>query len=180
MSAHYVPPRKETIRFKDTVCVREIAPLACTTEEKEQLWYSRTELDAIKESNRATAQWMELNGGESRDDELHCTRGLENKTRVGARRRRAIRRAASRVVFEEQAYQQEVGFDDCDAIAKIYYELSMEAHRSARIAALKDESFVTANAKLEESSVSNQKNTVSRATKLSFMLGLRRVAGVAA
>lgn len=179
-SAHHVPARKETIRFKDTVSVREIETLAQTTEEKEQLWYSRNELDALKESNRATAQWMELNGGKSRDPQLHCTRGLENRPKEAARRRRAIRRAASMVVFEEQAYQEEIGFEDCHAIAQIYYELSMEAQRTARMVALKDESFVKANTKLDQSIVSNKTTFVSRATKLSSMLGLRRVAGAAA
>jgi ribonuclease HI len=58
--------------------------------------------------------------GEVPDDDFHCPRGLENKTRNGACQRKQRKIQGWTAVFEEQELQKHEGIQDADLMATRY------------------------------------------------------------
>jgi hypothetical protein len=94
----------------------------------QNMWYSRGEYKGIKQRFAQTVRLI-MNGAvlSSTNDE-NCTRGLEPRTRQGARARVEMRRKAVTAVLEAQAEQTsgEIGPDE-EAVAKAYQQAGAEA-----------------------------------------------------
>ncbi|KAG7344118.1 hypothetical protein IV203_022126 [Nitzschia inconspicua] len=69
--------------------------------EKLSSWYSRQEVENLKNDRRVTVKIME-DGNPTVDDGKHYFRGFENKTRKGAQRKQWNIVEAAMVVFDEQ------------------------------------------------------------------------------
>ena len=79
---------EKAVRFRETTTYREILPLSdITDEEMADVWYNEEEYSEIK--NHVTATIKRAADGESVDNkDGYCMRGLEGRTKFGARRRK--------------------------------------------------------------------------------------------
>ena len=101
-----------------------------SSEEKQSMWYNRDEIvtmrrNAIMDANRPQPDT--------------CLRGLEAKTREGARKKKQNRNEARVAVFLEQEIQDDDGLSDPNAIADAYFECSESCVADAQMLALRDE-----------------------------------------
>ena len=101
-----------------TVDIVEIPPY--TEEEAKYVWYDGQEMQHISSTLWKTVDQLNrerapLNG--SKDDDDHCTRGLEEMTTRGTLARLMAKYSIDQAVFEEQKKQKERGTKDARALA---------------------------------------------------------------
>ena len=134
--------RRKSVSFQDTVTYREICPLAEIDEaEIRTIWYSDDEYSKIKKIVTATVKKAEK--GDPVDEAKGITmRGLEGRTKFGARRRKNNKKAALDVVWTTQIELWKKRMDQPLAIAAAYRVHSTDAKYRAKQAAHKDELFV--------------------------------------
>ena len=89
-----IPPKPKSVSFQDTVTFREVRPRHFIgVDEIRDLWYNDEEYSKIKKAVKATVKKSEK--GESVDETNGITmRGLEGRTKFGARRRKNNKAAA--------------------------------------------------------------------------------------
>jgi hypothetical protein len=130
------------VDFAQKVRIRQIPQRTTyTREQRESIYYTRTEYKTIRSS-----LWTELQILENIDaadqaileeyDEV-CSRGLETQTKHGKRQRKQNRILASNTVMGEQAHQK-IGDRDEMYLADLYWFRSQNAVRSAIAVAQKD------------------------------------------
>jgi hypothetical protein len=116
-------------------------------------WYNRTELDDTQKSYQITVQ-MIMKGHifTTRDEATnsHCTRGLEHRTREGARFKQKIKVLAMLAVLEEQERQKQEGTSNPELIAQQYRHESDKATSRAFAQGLKDELIIQDYLRAEE------------------------------
>lgn len=142
-------PRK-AVSFQDTITFREICPLSeIDNEEIRTIWYSDDEYAKIKKVVTATVKKAEK--GEPVDETKGVTmRGLEGRTKFGARRRKNNKKAALDAVWTTQIELWKKKMDQPLAIAAAYRPHSTHAKYRAQQAAHKDELFVNEIIRNEE------------------------------
>ena len=151
-------PVKRGVRFLETVSFREIAPLTELSEiEIASVWYNDDEYarikkhvsDTIKRISSSSSNGNIKEGGEviikdgNGKEEIYCMRGLEGRTKFGARRRKNNKARALNSVWETQIelWKKKV-YDSSTKIAAAYRPHSMHAKYPAIQTGLKDEQFV--------------------------------------
>lgn len=103
------------------------------------LFYTKEGLEHIHMENRAIITCLEADSYCLFSDDISSpTRGLEDRTRDGSRRRFWHQQQALRVVMQEQARQRREGIWDPETIAQFYSLLSQGARREARWMGTKD------------------------------------------
>ncbi|KAG7359804.1 hypothetical protein IV203_034902 [Nitzschia inconspicua] len=116
-------------------------------EEQASFWYTKQEYALMKRSSSFTIRLMtelQQRGASpskylEQEDEEMCTRGLEAKTRSGARRRRQNIVTAIDAVLMEQERQRQVGsINDIYNLAHIYKDATASCSMDAWLAAQKD------------------------------------------
>jgi hypothetical protein len=120
--------RRKTIRLKrskvmspvhwGTVDIVEIPPY--TEEEAKDVWYDGQEMQHISSTLWKTVDQLNRERAplnESKDDDDHCTRGLEEMTTRGTLARLMAKYSIDQAVFEEQKKQKERGTKDARALA---------------------------------------------------------------
>jgi hypothetical protein len=107
-------------------------------EEHKHAWYNKDEIRSIKNGVRESVATF-TNAPNTPDDDDYCARGIENRTREGARRKLQNKVDARAAVFFEQEMQQEDGLFDPEEMADCYYKYSEHCHASAHMVALRDE-----------------------------------------
>jgi hypothetical protein len=96
-----------------TVDIAEIPPY--TDDEAQEIWYNGDELDRI-----ASVLWDTVNSKniKHKEEEEHCTRGLEDMTVTGTMQRLIAKYSMDAAVLEEQRNQREKGIRDEEALAR--------------------------------------------------------------
>jgi len=143
------PPKPKSVSFQDTVTFREIRPRHFIgLEEIRDVWYNDEEYAKIKKSVKATVKKSEK--GESIDEANEITmRGLEGRTKFGARRRKNNKAAALEAVWETQTELWKNNSNHPLMIAAAYRPHSNNAKLFARQLAHADALYVSQNIHLE-------------------------------
>jgi hypothetical protein len=112
-----------------------------TKEEMKVIWYDEDDYERMKD------EWNETINKHARgepivEEEGHCMRGLEARTKFGARRRKSNRAAALSAIWEIQVSQWKQKMDDQAAIAAAYRPHALHCKYPALQIAHQDEQFV--------------------------------------
>jgi hypothetical protein len=112
--------RRRNVAFKDTVSVRPITHVKDLSEEMiRTIWYNKKDFEDMKKSFASTVRIMSQIDPNI-DNEEHCSRGLEYRTRVGANARRENKWNALNAVLDEQDRQQEMGVSNEKLLCQLY------------------------------------------------------------
>ena len=107
------------------------------------VWYTRDEYSAIRRQNAQTIKLMSKRGSALvPSDTIYCTRGLENRIRLGSQRKNELRIITLIAILGEQERLQEnsiTGDVASQALANVYSNISIEAQSAAFLRGLKDE-----------------------------------------
>ena len=149
LDASLTPPKAKSVSFQDTVTFREIRPRHFIgLEEIREVWYNDEEYSKIKKGVKATVKKSEK--GESIDEANEITmRGLEGRTKFGARRRKNNKAAALEAVWETQMELWKNSTDHPLMIAAAYRPHSTHAKFFARQLAHADALYVSQNIRVE-------------------------------
>lgn len=133
--------------FKDITSFREILPLSeLTDEDISTVWYSEEEYAEIKKHVAETIK-KAAEGNCLDDDDDFCMRGLEGRTKFGARRRKNNKAKALDAVWSTQIAMWKQKLDDPSIIAAAYKPHSTNAKYPAIAVAHNDATFVKDNVK---------------------------------
>lgn len=132
----------KTLRFRETTTYREILPLSDITDvEMFDVWYNEEEYSEIK--NHVTATIKRAAEGESVEEkDGYCMRGLEGRTKFGARRRKNNKAKALDAVWTTQVKLWKEKIDNPLVIATAYKPHSTNAKYPAIATAHDDEKYV--------------------------------------
>ena len=112
--------QQRRVHFASEVEIETIPHLsALPKSEIEARWLTPHETKRIKDMCRITVRMMMAGQVIPNDDDNYCTRGLEIRTKLGARRRYQKRDAARRLL-RAQHFQQREGFTDEQYLAELY------------------------------------------------------------
>jgi hypothetical protein len=112
------------VTFNKLVYIREVMHVHdYSIEEKRDVWYQKFELDFQKQEVQETIRLI-MQGCLNVDTNEHCARGLELRTRIGARKRRVNKLRVLAAVLDEQDVQFELSIIDNEMIAETYQRLS--------------------------------------------------------
>jgi hypothetical protein len=140
-----VSTTEKIVRFKETTTYREILPLSdITDEEMADVWYNEEEYSEIK--NHVTTTIKRAPDGETvQEKDGYCMRGLEGRTKFGARRRKNNKAKALDSVWTTQVRLWKEKIDNPLIIAAAYKPHSTNAKYPAIATAHDDETFVMEN-----------------------------------
>jgi hypothetical protein len=135
------------VSFKEITSFREILPLSeLNDEDISTVWYSEEEYAEIKKHVTETIK-RAADGNCLDDDEDFCMRGLEGRTKFGARRRKNNKARALDAVWSTQVALWKQKIDDPSIIAAAYKPHSTNAKYPAIAVAHNDERFVKEHVK---------------------------------
>lgn len=141
---------RKSVSFQDTVRYRGIPPLTeMNDEDLSNLWYNDEEYAEIKQIVSSTVK--KAGSGDSVDEsEGVCMRGLEGRTKFGARRRKNNKAAALDAVWKTQTALWRRKLDNPLAIAAAYKPHSTHAKYRALQCGYIDEVFVNKHIRISE------------------------------
>ena len=133
------PVERRRVTFKETVSVRPITHVDNIPEEEiAAVWFCKKDFEEMKRSFANTLRLIAY--GEFRgDNEDHCARGLEFRTRAGALERRENKWNALNAVLDEQDRQKELGINNDKLLSQIYITENRHCRQAASKLALRDE-----------------------------------------
>jgi hypothetical protein len=135
-------PQERSVYFSIDTKVHEIAALSELSEEELSLiWYRAADFERIKKESAVTLEKAK-NEEPIIEEEGHCMRGLEAKTRFGARRRKNNKLKALDAVWNQQVSLWRKKMEDPIAIANAYKPHSLNSKFPAMEVAIDDEKFV--------------------------------------
>jgi len=139
--------RRKRVSFQqDEKLIQEIASrVELTEEDLDALWYTKDEYELSKKSQLFIIKLMDRGMGSLENDDELCPRGLEGRTRAGARRKRKSIEAAWDAVLGEQEKQWDEGRFNSFTLARVYLESAAQSAMAAFLAAKRDEEFVHGN-----------------------------------
>ena len=131
-------PNRKSVSFEDAPKVIPIeSAKSFSTTEKGRVWFSRTELQRIRQQCYQTLDKM--NSGQCIDESKGlCARGLEQYRRENMEVRTHIRRCANEAVFGMQKFQRYKGITLPDLLADLYESSSKMSLSIAHKNGLKD------------------------------------------
>jgi hypothetical protein len=143
---------RRRVLFKETVSVRPITHIDDMSEERiHAVWYDKKDFEDIKKGIVSTVRLMmscqEGNGDSSSsviDNEEHCSRGLEYRTRDGASARRENKWNALNAVLDEQDRQKELGIQNEKLLSQIYITENRRSRLNALQLGIQDENAAKA------------------------------------
>jgi hypothetical protein len=127
---------RRCVEFGAVVVHEVLNSVSFTPEEIKSSWYDRVDLRQMKENAKSEAKLLEsglLNEG----DDI-CLRGLECRTKEGARTKRHNRANANAAVFFELDSQEDKGISDDEALADAYFNCSEHCKVSAQMIGMRD------------------------------------------
>jgi hypothetical protein len=139
---HCLKIRSRSVRFaSDADLTMKLPPGADISEdERSALWYTKEEYRLMKRSYSFIVRLMESKQG--LDEDEMCFRGLETKTRSGARRRRQnIESSMDAVIWEQERQWEENSFSTI-RLAKAYRHDSAQCSMAAYLVGQKDAQFI--------------------------------------
>jgi hypothetical protein len=142
LSEELLTIQTKSVRFKDTTTYREILPLSeISDEEMAEVWYNEEEYAEIK--SHVTETIKRVTEGDSVEEvDGYCMRGLEGRTKFGARRRKNNKAKALDAVWTTQIKLWKHKIDNPLLIAASYKPHSTNAKYPAIAVAHDDEKFV--------------------------------------
>ena len=161
---------KKQVRFSPQVLARRTWTLSHYTEDEiDACWYtekdySRIRRDVIRSVRTIEERYQGKKTHKPRDDDDMCegddvcTRGLEHRTRHGAKLRLRHRRCAFEAVFSVQDLQYQENRYDENEIASIYFTTTLQSRAQAYMIGLAD----------------NQNQISGRASSATFLLDCER------
>mmetsp|Transcript_16121 Transcript_16121/g.29938 ORF Transcript_16121/g.29938 Transcript_16121/m.29938 type:complete len:239 (-) Transcript_16121:94-810(-) len=134
---------KKRVSLSDSpTVVHEVKSLQDYSEEEiEQTWFTRKEFDDIKTSYRDLLRRMR-NKEYIKDTDDCSTRGLEGRSRAGARNRQSIIMESILSVLNEQMEQEMEGRNDPEAIAIAYRQYGYHSLQAAQNMARRDQDAI--------------------------------------
>jgi hypothetical protein len=132
---------------KDTL-VQEIPPasrIELTEDDVAALWYTKDEYRLSKKSQLFIVKTMERGLTSLEDDDELCPRGLEERTRKGARRKQQCIEASRDAVLCEQENQWQGGRFSSWALARVYSESAAQSTMAAFLVGKRDAQYVHGN-----------------------------------
>lgn len=137
----FAAPKKSNKRvtFSKTVHCKEMRHIKDYKEEEiKMFWLTTPDYLHIKSTIRQTLDMMMQGNSVVANDEEFCTRGLESRTRVGARARSYTKLRTRSAVLNEQDMQREEGFQDPYILATVSMEQTASSRAWAQAIALED------------------------------------------
>jgi hypothetical protein len=132
----------KSVQFKDTTTFREILPLSeISDDEMAEVWYNEDDYAEIKGHVTDTIRRVS-NGEPVGEEDGYCMRGLEGRTKFGARRRKNNKAKALDAVWTTQVKLWKQRIDNPLVIAAAYKPHSTNAKYPAISVAHDDEKFV--------------------------------------
>jgi hypothetical protein len=142
-------PQEKSVAFSIDIEVHEITALSDLSEEDQNLiWYRTTDFERIKKELAVTLE-KSKNYEPIIEEEGHCMRGLEAKTKFGARRRKNNKLKALDAVWNQQVSLWRKKMEDPIAIASAYKPHSLNSKFPAVKAAIDDEKYVNEHVRSE-------------------------------
>jgi hypothetical protein len=135
------PPskQKKNVSFNEQAFMRETLHISdYNFEEKRNSWFNRIEMHNMKAAMAATLRLM-VRGDLDSDSNHHCARGLEFRSRAGARKRKENNLLALEAVLGEQDNQYDKGIFNQTTISRVYHDVSRQSRISAYERGMKDE-----------------------------------------
>lgn len=133
---------EKKVSFSRRVKVRRTSHLDdYTPQERKSTWYTKNEMQAIREDIGATVKLIEMEIDVTSSKEF-CHRGLEHQCKGGAQRRLANKKRAWKAVSDEQAIQRSRGIHDAQALADAYSSQVQECRNIAILLGVYDEQQV--------------------------------------
>lgn len=147
-AAQSLPPQKKKVSFNRLVFVRETLHIAdYAFEEKRNTWFNKTEMQNIKAGMAATLRLI-VSGNYQGDDDNHCSRGLEFRSRAGSRKRKENKLLALDAVLGEQDNQYNDGIINAKAISVVYQQVSLRPRIGAHERGVQDQIVADADRRL--------------------------------
>jgi hypothetical protein len=109
------------------------------------IWYSPSEYAAIRRQNAQTLKYMTTGIAQTTSDSIHCTRGLEQRTKRSAHIKHELKVSTLIAVLGEQETLRKNGVTGdaaCIGLARAYRRVSAESQTVAFVQGLKDEQEV--------------------------------------
>jgi hypothetical protein len=132
-------PTRNKVSFNTLAFVRETLHVSnYSQEEKRKVWYQKCEMNHIRSEMVATVRLM-LRGGYEDDNEEHCMRGLEFRSRAGDSKRSENKLVALEAVLDEQDTQYDGGIINAKAISSVYRRVSLQCRNEANVRGTRDE-----------------------------------------
>ncbi len=141
-SSHSAARRRGRVTFAPVTEIQEVPHVNdLESEDVAEIWYCKRDYEVIKATYMTTVRMM-ASGSTSllfENEEDHCFRGLEYRTREGARRRQGNKITAITAVLDEQDRQIYEGIWDPEALAEVYRRTSAHCTDAAFLLGLRDE-----------------------------------------
>jgi hypothetical protein len=130
--------RRRSVRFAPPFDLTEerLPSVELTEKDVETLWFSKEEFRLMKKSYAFIVRLIE--GKQGREDDEMCSRGLETKTRLGARRRQQQIEGSVDAVLFEQEKQWEENIYSTRRLAEVYRQYTAQCSMTAYLVAQKD------------------------------------------
>lgn len=129
---------KKSVHWNPKVTKKRHIQIADIKEkEKENVWYTKEETKIILAMAKATVKMMM--SGQLLDNIDYCSRGLEGKTLIGAKKRGKYKQAVRSSVMKEQEMQRMSGINRPEDLAKVSLGCTETPIAKARNRAAKDE-----------------------------------------
>jgi hypothetical protein len=130
---------------------QEIPPtgsrMELTEEDVATLWYTKDEYRLSKKSQLFIVKMMERGLSSLEDDDELCPRGLEERTRKGARSKQQNIDASRDAVMWEQEHQWEGGRHNSWALSRVYSESAAQCTMAAFLIGKRDAQYVYVHGK---------------------------------
>jgi hypothetical protein len=142
-------PQGKSVYFSIDTKVYKITALSELSEEDLSLiWYRNDDFERIKKESAVIMEKYK-NDEPIIEEEGHCMRGLEAKTKFGARRRKNNKLKALDAVWTQQVSLWRRKMEDPVSIANAYKPHSLNSKFPAIEAAIEDEKYVIKHARSE-------------------------------
>jgi hypothetical protein len=170
------PTRNERkVTFAATAKVRQFTKV--TNDQAKDVWFTNEDFHRMKASFAHTLQRLAV-GALTADDEQgeqHCSRGLEYRTREGARRRLRNKHEGMAAVLHEQDRQSFEEKRDPEKLAQVYMDVNCKCSFEALALGRRDEADIQEYiAAASEPSVNDEKE--NSAARMISSLASKRVA----
>ena len=135
-----VSNQRRRVRFAPEDRIETVPHLSEMTEsELDARWLTSSECKQIKSGCKITVHMMMAGQSIPKNDDAFCTRGLEIRTKLGARQRYAKRDKARRALFRAQHFQQREGFLDEQYLSELYMRYTAACCKEAFLRGLSDQ-----------------------------------------
>lgn len=133
---------RRTVHFAKTAKVKKVRSRQhYTAEECDGMWHTADEYAAIKKRALATLKLMVYSPNFKESDD-HTDRGLENRTKNAAQKRKEFKAYARELVLEEQENHKEAGVKSPGRLRKACLETSLTSTLQARENGKRDQDAV--------------------------------------